>query len=227
MDTYTPTPVVHQWHNDNNIMTSNIANDNNKGTAQCSNVKTSERHQTKTVLFHYPVVTLTLGAQLVLLIWVSCSLKIEKSTFNENIGGWDTSSITTTYRMFFGAAAFNQDIRWWDVSSVCSGVLLYSIKILVDGMWALLLIWIVCSWVLLYSIKVFEDGMWAQLLIWLYDLCSWLILHSIIILRQRPLLLVYFTICATQNRVAQHHTHQSLCYSWARSVSNHLAKYAA
>ena len=206
MDTYTPTPVVHQWHNDNNIMTSNIANDNNKGTAQCSNVKTSERHQTKTVLFHYPVVTLTLGAQLVLLIWVSCSLKIEKSTFNENIGGWDTSSITTTYRMFFGAdafnqdiggwdtssitttyrmffgaAAFNQDIRWWDVSSVCSGVLLYSIKILVDGMWALLLIWIVCSWVLLYSIKVFEDGMWAQLLIWLYDLCLWLILHSIII----------------------------------------------
>ena len=44
-------------------------------------------------------------------------LFFEKSTFNENIEGWDTSSITTTYRMFFGADAFNQDIRGWDVMS--------------------------------------------------------------------------------------------------------------
>ena len=45
-------------------MVPNIANDNNKGTAQCSNVKTSERHQTSTVLLHLHY-TLTLGAQLV------------------------------------------------------------------------------------------------------------------------------------------------------------------
>jgi hypothetical protein len=39
-------------------------------------------------------------------------LFFEKSTFNENIGGWDTStsSVTNMNHMFFGAAAFNQDI---------------------------------------------------------------------------------------------------------------------
>ena len=41
-----------------------------------------------------------------------------KSTFNENIGDWDVSSVTNMNGMFAGAAAFNQDIGGWDVSSV-------------------------------------------------------------------------------------------------------------
>jgi surface protein len=40
------------------------------------------------------------------------------TTFNRNIGTWDTSAVTNMFRMFRGATAFNQDISAWDVSQV-------------------------------------------------------------------------------------------------------------
>ena len=38
--------------------------------------------------------------------------------FNQDIGGWNVSAVTTMGQMFLGAQSFNQDIKAWDVSSV-------------------------------------------------------------------------------------------------------------
>ena len=38
--------------------------------------------------------------------------------FNENIGGWDTSKVTSMSGAFSEAAVFNQDIGAWDTSKV-------------------------------------------------------------------------------------------------------------
>ena len=40
-----------------------------------------------------------------------------KSTFNQYIGDWDTSSVVTFKRMFWNAKGFNQDIGGWNTSS--------------------------------------------------------------------------------------------------------------
>jgi len=38
--------------------------------------------------------------------------------FNQDISGWDVSSVTNMNGTFQNAYAFNQDISGWDVSSV-------------------------------------------------------------------------------------------------------------
>ena len=40
------------------------------------------------------------------------------SSFNEDVSGWDVSSVTDMEWMFYGASSFNQDVGGWDVSSV-------------------------------------------------------------------------------------------------------------
>lgn len=40
------------------------------------------------------------------------------SSFNDDIGSWDTSRVTNTNYMFNGATAFNKDIGYWNMSNV-------------------------------------------------------------------------------------------------------------
>jgi surface protein len=50
----------------------------------------------------------------------------QSSTFNRDIGGWDVSSVISMTNMFKLASVFNQDISGWDVSSVTQMSFMFS-----------------------------------------------------------------------------------------------------
>ena len=47
------------------------------------------------------------------------------TSFNQDISGWDVSSITSLDNLFRGCTSFNQDISGWDVSAVTSFFLMF------------------------------------------------------------------------------------------------------
>ena len=59
--------------------------------------------------------------------WAYCgSVVFDSRSFNQAIGGWDTSQVTNMEYMFAGAAAFNQDIGSWNTAQVTNMMYMFN-----------------------------------------------------------------------------------------------------
>ena len=86
-----------------------------------------------------------------------------RSTFNEDISGWDVSSVISMTRLFYNCSSFNQDIGDWNTSSVVSmsGMFqepIHLTMILEIGILHLSLGWITCLRQMIFLIRTLADG---------------------------------------------------------------------
>jgi surface protein len=62
--------------------------------------------------------------------------------FNQDIGGWETSNVTNMEGMFFNVNNFNQNIGGWDVSSLINAEdMFHGVKLSIQNYDALLIGW--------------------------------------------------------------------------------------
>ena len=60
------------------------------------------------------------------------SMFLRATSFNQNIGGWNTSNVQEMAHMFGGATSFNQDIGGWDTGNVFTMRSMFSDAIIFD-----------------------------------------------------------------------------------------------